>query len=157
MAESDIEIARGLMDAFFNHDVAGVFAALDPEIEFHPPPEFPGVEDYHGYPGMWRAFGVWLGMWGSLEYETPEYIDAGERVIVAIRQRGEAKGSGAETRAEVFNLLTLHAGKVVRFDMFFERDAALAAAGLSPIEADSSPSAGNAHVRRRARSWNRPG
>jgi ketosteroid isomerase-like protein len=138
MTGENIDIARGLMEAFFSRDVAGVFAALDPEIEFRPPPEFPGSEVYHGYDGMWRAFGVWIGVGGSLEYDTPEYIDAGGQVLVATRQRGKAEVSGAEVQAEVFHLFTLHAGKVVRFDMFFERSAALAAAGLSSAEAYGS-------------------
>jgi ketosteroid isomerase-like protein len=133
----NVEIARGLMDAFFSRDVAGVFAALHPGIEFRPPPEFPGDAVYHGYDGMWRAFGVWIGMGGSLEYDTPQYIDAGGQVLVATRQRGKAE-SGAHAQAEVFNLFTLDAGKVVRFEMFFERGAALAAAGLSSAGPDGS-------------------
>jgi hypothetical protein len=51
-------------------------------------------------------------------------------VLVALTQRGKAKGSGVEVETEVFNVLTVRDGVIVRFDMFFQRAPALEAAGL---------------------------
>jgi ketosteroid isomerase-like protein len=134
---SNVDIARRLMEAFVGGDPATVFALLDPEIEFRPPPEHPDFAVYRGREGITRAFDQWNATWESLEYDEPEYIDAGQRVLVASRQRGKAKGSGAEVASEFFNVFTLHAGKVVRFDMFYDRRDALEAAGLS-ADTDSS-------------------
>jgi hypothetical protein len=78
---------------------------------------------------MNRAFSAWTQEWESIRFDVPEYVD-GDRVLVTHRQWGTAKHSGIEVETKVFNVFTLHARKVVRLDMFFERRGALEAAGL---------------------------
>jgi ketosteroid isomerase-like protein len=134
MTAENVEIVRRLMEAYFSGDFAAVLeiqsVVIDPEIEFRPPPEHPDFDVFRGIEELNRAFAVWTGEWKSLRFDTPEYIDAGDRVLVAHRQWGTAKGSGIEVETEVFNVFTLSAGKIIRFNMFFERAGALEAAGL---------------------------
>jgi ketosteroid isomerase-like protein len=135
MVTNNVEIVGRLIDACFSGDVAALLeiqsAVCDPDIEFRPPPEHPDFDVFHGLEEMNRAFNRWTGAWESLRYDTPEYIDAGDRVLVTHTQCGKAKGSGIEVATEVFNVFTLRAGKIVRYHMFFERGGALEAAGIS--------------------------
>jgi ketosteroid isomerase-like protein len=65
----------------------------------------------------------------------PERIMAGSEpgmVLVLARTFVRGKGSGVEVDIPVAHLLTLRDGKVARFEVFTDRDEALAAAGLAP-------------------------
>ena len=59
-----------------------------------------------------------------------EFVDAGDRVVVALHLRGRGRGSGVEIDARFFDVYTIRDGKIVRMDEFTERFAALEAAGL---------------------------
>jgi uncharacterized protein len=125
-----------MLDAFFRGDVDAVFRSFDPEVEFRPPPESPEFDTYHGHDGLNRAFSRWLGAWESIRFDEPDYVDAGDRVLAAHHQWGRSKGKGVEVRLDVFNVFTVRGGKIVRYEMFYERAEALRAAGLP---ADAHP------------------
>jgi ketosteroid isomerase-like protein len=131
VSQENVEIVRNLMEARFRGDLGTVFNFFDPEVEFRPPPEFPAFEVCHGLDEMSRSFGLWIGAWESLRYDSPEYVDAGDRVIAMHRQWGKGKSTGAEVQTEVFNVFTLSGGKVLRYEMFFNRREAFDAVGLS--------------------------
>ena len=60
-----------------------------------------------------------------------EFIDAGERVVVVGRMRGEGKASGAEVDQSYAGIWTIRGGRVIRWELGYEdRRAALEAAGL---------------------------
>ena len=93
-------------------------------------------------PGCWvgvaRAGEAWhnfLRAWEDLRAEAEAYreIDP-ERVLVLVRNSGRARASGvdvAQVRAGA-NLFQIHAGRVTRLVVYFERDRALADLGLVP-------------------------
>ena len=130
MSRESVELVRGVMDGFFSGDIASVFSAFGPAIEFRPPPEHPDFGVYHGHDEVRRAFSRWIGAWEALRYDPPDYVDAGDRVLAVSRQRGRAKGSGIEVETEFAILFEIHDGRIVRFDMFFDRGEAVEAAGL---------------------------
>jgi uncharacterized protein len=131
VTKSAVALAREMLDAFFQGDVDTVFSIFDPEVEFRPPPEAPEFETYHGHEGLTRAFSRWLGAWESIRFDEPEYVGIGDRVLAAHRQRGRSKGTGVEVKTDVFNVFTIRGGKIVRYELFFDRAQALEAAGLS--------------------------
>jgi ketosteroid isomerase-like protein len=51
-----------------------------------------------------------------------------------MRNIGRGKGSGLEIDADVANLVTVRDGKIARLEMFWDRDAALHAAGVGQNE-----------------------
>ena len=61
-----------------------------------------------------------------------EFIDAGDdQVLVFSREGGRGRGSGAEVQTNpTAHLWTIRAGKAVRMESYWERSAALEAAGL---------------------------
>lgn len=78
----------------------------------------------------------WLQQWERpFAIDADEFIDAGELVVVLIRWRGRGRGSGAEVEAEGAHVWELRGGKAVRWDIYRDRDDALAAAELSAADA----------------------
>ena len=85
---------------------------------------------YRGHEGVERFFADWLSTWAEFEIEHLEWIDGGDRVVVAFHQRGRGKGSGIVIDRDFFGVYDLVDGKVTRYRAFESRDEALQAAGL---------------------------
>jgi ketosteroid isomerase-like protein len=62
--------------------------------------------------------------------EATEIIDAGDKVFVAISQRGGVHGSGTVVEGLWWIVMTVREAVVVRSEAFVERAQALEAAGL---------------------------
>lgn len=98
----------------------------------HQPSELPDAASYCGLAEFQRGITLWLDEWESFRYEIDRMTDLGDSVLMEIRLWGIAKGSGVETdRRDVFHLWTFREGKAQRCDVYFNRPAALGAAGLS--------------------------
>lgn len=133
MSQQNVEIVRSLYEHWARGDYA--FADLyDPEVEF----SRIGAEG-GGVEGRWR--GLEDGWAGTLEYlrafadlhtEAERILDLGDdRVLVFSRQTARGKLSGAPIEHELGDLITLHDGKVVRCEFYWDRAESLKAAGLS--------------------------
>ena len=74
------------------------------------------------------------GCWSEFDdthVELHELIDAGDQVFLSATFHGRGKQSGAETSWPAWDVWTVRDGRVVRWQGFNDRDAALEAAGLS--------------------------
>ena len=69
-------------------------------------------------------------MWDEFSVRPEELIDAGERVVVVARWRGTAKGSGLPLDRVFAHVWTVRDGKLVRHEVFSDREVALRQAGL---------------------------
>ena len=137
MSEENVEIVRGLLDAFARRDHEGAFDLYDPEIEWDASrltsmiPDIAGV--YHGHEGVRTYWRQWLTAWSDLQFEVEDVRDGGDEVVALIRnQRQTGRHSGIETEIPDYGIVfTLRDGKVVRWRTFPEQKSALAAAGLT--------------------------
>lgn len=106
---------------------------VDPEIEFarigSELPDFAG--EWRGLDGLRLATVEYLNVWEDYRFEVEEMIDLGDRVLVLERQTARGKRSGAVISQEVGTLLTLRDGRITRWEYYWERPEALAAAGMS--------------------------
>ena len=73
----------------------------------------------------------WRGEWGEFRYVPDELVDLGERVLILGRLEGSGAGSGALVDSEWAVLFTIPTGQIVRERVFFDREEAIEAAGLS--------------------------
>lgn len=73
----------------------------------------------------------WEADWEELETIPEEFVGVGERVLVTVLFRGRGRASGAEVEGRFYEVITVRDGKVVEWDEFSERSAALGAVGLS--------------------------
>jgi ketosteroid isomerase-like protein len=126
MSEENLAVVQQFADRVNQHDIPGFLALVDPEVEFH---TFRGVE--RGLEGA-RRFAENNGP--QEHYLThvvhEQAFDAGDQVVVFgnIQRRWREAGElGDETRLGV--VFTLRAGKVLRFQVFGDRQQALDAAG----------------------------
>jgi len=111
-------------------DPSALFAMLDEEVEWDYVGAFPESTTYHG-PGQVREFfGAWTGAFDDFGIAAEELIDAGDSVVVRLRQWGRGKGTGASVENLTWQVLTFRDGKIVRCRGYDDRAEALEAAGL---------------------------
>jgi ketosteroid isomerase-like protein len=129
MSQANVEIVRRCSEAFNRGDYEAALEALDPAIEYDLR-HFPDGRVYHGRDGIREAFRIWLGTWDDYRQEQEEFIDAGDEVIVCVREYGRGKGSGLELSRPTFGVWTLARGLAVRIRFYGTRAQALEAVGL---------------------------
>ena len=92
---------------------------------------WPDQQIYRGREGADQFNAEWAGAWDDWELEPEDYVDAGERVVVIINQRGRSKGSGIPLEMRFAQVWTLRDGRGIRMEMYASVDEALEAVGLS--------------------------
>jgi ketosteroid isomerase-like protein len=127
-----VETVRRGYEALNNRDFSRMDEFLDPEIEIDLSRNVinPGV--YRGHAGFERMVRATDEVWDDFHTEPQELTEVGDHVIVAVTISGSGSGSGVVAQMDVFNLMTLRDGKVVRIVGGLQsRVEALQAAGLS--------------------------
>ena len=130
-------MVRALAKSFQRRDHERAFDFYDPEIEWDASgcaeviPELAGV--YRGHEGVRTYWRRWLSAWNDLEFEVDAVRDAGDDVVLLIRnqhQWGRHTGIASEFPALAM-VFTFGGDKVVRVRTYTDQHAALEAAGLS--------------------------
>jgi ketosteroid isomerase-like protein len=119
-----LAIRTGDLDPFFREYV-------HPEIEWAPLEGAPDAGISHGHGPVKARMEAMLDVMEEPQIEAGEIIDAGDRVVVAIRMSGRGRGSGIDVEANWFHVLTPRDDKAVRIAWYASRAEALEAAGLS--------------------------
>ena len=133
MSEENVEIVRRAVEAF-NEGGMGSEATLsffDAAAVFEEPPEQPGPRVAHGREAVSRLFTQFDETWE--EHRThPDEVRAidDERVLLLSLDHFRGR-DGIETDQTSGTIFTLRGGKIVRMQAFWDRVAALEAAGLS--------------------------
>jgi ketosteroid isomerase-like protein len=70
------------------------------------------------------------GTWEEYRLDAEELIDAGASVVVVVRERGRGKGSGIPFDRRWAQVWTFSQGRIVRWELFPDRAAAVESAGL---------------------------
>jgi ketosteroid isomerase-like protein len=132
MSQENVEILRRLYEQWADGDLSTHF--FDSEIEFSRiGAQTPDMEGrWRGLDEVSTAMREYLRAFSDLRIEAERIIDLGRgRVLVLTRHTARGKQSGVPIEHEAGDLLTLRAGKVVRYDAYWNRADALEAAGLS--------------------------
>jgi ketosteroid isomerase-like protein len=104
---------------------------LDPEVVFVT--AFPEHATYHGPQGMGQGWNDFLSAWDDFTTEAEEFIPVpGEegRYVVLVRLSGLGKESGVPIEGRAANVVTLRNGKIVYFELVWDREEKLRALGL---------------------------
>jgi ketosteroid isomerase-like protein len=144
MSEENVEIVRRVLDANERRDLASAYASIDPKIEWHVgrlmaqstgSGQVGEVGDldpvYYGRDGILAFWRSWIAAWETVSFAYPEFIDAGDVVIVTVSQHARGRASGIELDREYATVWTLESGRITRMEFFPTRNDALEAAGLS--------------------------
>jgi ketosteroid isomerase-like protein len=86
---------------------------------------------YHGHDGVRQYWRENISVFGEVDFEVEELIDAGDQVLAVIREREVGRASGVPVETAHLAVYTLTGGKVIHMQVFDDRRQALKAAGLS--------------------------
>ncbi len=128
MSEENVETVRGIYAAYDRGDLDAVVAQLHPDVLAC---AHPIGEKYEGREGFLRFIANWTDQFEEFQQIPEEFIDAGDRVVVRIHQKGRGKGSGVPVEAHFWLVHLLDDDKNRRVDLFDDEARALEAAGLS--------------------------
>ena len=122
MSQDNVEIARGVHDAFNRRDVAALLGLLDPEVEWVPILAALEGRVYRGHAGVKRWIKELDTDWEYFETCPEEFRDLGDRVLAlgSWRARGRASGVQLENQPGCW-LLDLKDGKVMRQQTYTDR------------------------------------
>jgi ketosteroid isomerase-like protein len=133
MSRENVEIVRRATEAYNRGDLEVASSFMDTGIEWDmsrvPVPD-PAV--YRGFEGLQAFSESWEESWAALDLEPQEFIDAGDQVVAVVRQVGRGRLSGVEVEQRFAQLWTLRDRKILRMEMYPNREAALEAAGSCP-------------------------
>jgi ketosteroid isomerase-like protein len=106
--------------------------AYDPGYEYHPDVGIPDADAvYHGHDGFHKFWRQLLEAFDDVRLDPKEILDLGDRVLVTTQMSGHGTGSGVSINQQLFQLMTLRRGLIVRQVDFQGRAQAFEAAGLS--------------------------
>jgi ketosteroid isomerase-like protein len=131
MSKARVEAIRGVYERWSEGDFRASVELFDPEVTLVMRPEFPDAGTYLGVEGIERYTRGFLEPWARITIEAEEIADAGDNLVVAVRQRGVGGASGAATEFRYFHVWSFCGDRVVRLETFREREEARRAAGHS--------------------------
>jgi ketosteroid isomerase-like protein len=129
MSEENVELLRAAFEQYAHGDFSPI-GALGDDFELVISPEAPDAGTYRGEEAR-RWLRAWVASFEEMTIEATEFIDAGEKVFLAMTQRGHPPGSSASVEGHWWQVSTFREGELVRVELFAERAQALVAAGLA--------------------------
>jgi ketosteroid isomerase-like protein len=140
----NVEFVRAIVGLYEQPEAIAALATgeldlslVDPDIEWDASridqliPDL--AEVYHGHEGVRRYWRRWMEAWKELAFEVQELRDAGDDVVVLIRnQRQAGRHTGIVTNLPPYGMVfTVRRGKLVRWRTFPSHTAALEAVGMA--------------------------
>jgi ketosteroid isomerase-like protein len=132
MSQEWVDLVRLGFEAIERGDMAVFDGMTTEDLVLVQPPEVPDTKTYEGRDAIVESLEDWPKQWEDFRMDLIEIIDAGDEVAVSVtRHRGRGRESGIEMDFEVFYVQRGRDGKLARLEMFFSREQALEATGLS--------------------------
>jgi len=133
MSEEHADLARRLMDASNRHDVDALLALLSPDVVWEENPEFPGGRDvYRGRAEVREWAEEILDVWEGSHVELEEITQLSDhRVLMEAVISARGRGAGVPVELRFWAILWFAEGKIARREVFWAKEKALEAAGVS--------------------------
>jgi ketosteroid isomerase-like protein len=129
MTSANVRLIQDLFAGWERGDWSNLDWA-DPDIEMV---RVDGIEPgtYRGREAVAQAWISWLGAWAGFSSTPVEFRDLGDRILVLVRFGGAGRASGLPMDDRLHaTVLTIREGKVIRFELYFDHERALADLGL---------------------------
>jgi uncharacterized protein len=121
MEEQNIEVVRGLYEAFGRGDVPGVLGGMTDDMEWHEAEGMPYGGVYHGGDEIAQnVFGPIVDDIPDFAVTPEEFIASGSTVAVVVRYSGTAKETGNTLNLPAVHVWDVRDGKVARFRQFID-------------------------------------
>jgi ketosteroid isomerase-like protein len=139
MSRENVELVEGLYAGVAGADKQTLLAALpqlieqacDPEIEWVEHADRADASTHVGHAGVRESWERWLEGFGEYSFEVEEVLDAGDNVLVVGSEQAQGAASGAPVSSRTYAVLTLRAGKILRYQEFLDEPSARRATGLT--------------------------
>jgi limonene-1,2-epoxide hydrolase len=128
---TNVEIARQLMEAFNDEGIEGVLPYYADDCEVYDP-DLPGNHSFRGKEGLRSLLNLMLTGSEQTEIRDYELLPAGDRVVALIRTYFRGDGGGPEVEVRDAHTMTFRDGKIVYWRLYVDRTEALTDAGLDP-------------------------
>jgi uncharacterized protein len=116
---NNVELVKGMYDAFAKGDIPTVLASFDPQIEWTDAEGFPTAGTFHGPDAVLQNVIMPLGTdWEGFAVRPEEFLDAGEAVVVTGRYSGTYKATSTAMEADFAHVWKFRDGKAVSFKQF---------------------------------------
>ena len=130
MSEENVEILRRAMPASAPANPEDLFSILDKDVEWDYVGAFPEIQTAHGPAEVREFLREWSEAFDDFS-QAEEMVDAGDSVVVEVRQSGRGKETGAQVESHAWQVFTLRNGKVVHCRGYETKAQALEAARVS--------------------------
>jgi ketosteroid isomerase-like protein len=132
MSQLNLDVVRGVYDAFDSRDLEAVLSHVDDDVEVLATEGLPWSGRYYGRDGF-ADFISAVEDHVRITIETDELIASGESVAQIGRIVGEVHQNGTHFHNREIHIWGLRAGKIVSFQNYVDTQAQRAALGL-PFE-----------------------
>jgi uncharacterized protein len=123
---SNVDLIRPIYEEWGRGNWRPRFDVYHPEMEWGWSDEFPGLAGVYKDPADPNPrIQAWLEEWEEWRVHVDEYLEIGDHVVVLATYHGRGKGSGFEVRQQGAHVFRLRNGKVVRLEIFANREKAL--------------------------------
>jgi ketosteroid isomerase-like protein len=126
MSRANVEVVRACMEAAQAGDVETALAGYAEDVVFHPLVAGP----YHGRQGVVEQMMTWMAEFDDFWFESEDYLDAGDRVVLLWRQGGRGRSSGVEVTTEGATVMTVDGELIREAFVYADRNKALRSVGL---------------------------
>jgi uncharacterized protein len=120
MANDNVELLRGVYDAFGRGDVPAVLESFADDITWHVPAVLPHGGDAKGPDEVGAFFTRLAGMWEEFGLEFKDFVASGDRVCVIGRASGRL--DGAQRGYGFVHCWTVRDGVLIDFDEYVDPD-----------------------------------
>lgn len=115
----NLQLVRGLYDAFAHGDVGPVLAAFSPDIVWHEAEGFPYGGTYSGPDAVLKNVFMPLGSeWTPFEVAPRQFVAQDDTVVALGDYRGTYKATGKRFTAPFAHAWKVRNGKVVEFRQY---------------------------------------
>jgi len=129
MLQENVEVARGVFDAWKAGDMEAVRDLYDPNVIVRPMSDWPEPGPWVGREAVMRQWEQMRDAWSADAVEPiSEFIDAADRVVV--RQMWRGAGRGPDLNMEMTNVFMVRGGRIVYQEFFWDHAEALETLGL---------------------------
>jgi ketosteroid isomerase-like protein len=130
MSQEHLEVVRAVYDRWARGDFSASLPLFDRNVALVVRSGVPDAGTYLGADGVREYTMAFLDPWESLTIAGESFREAGDTILVAVRQNGIGRGSGAPAELRYFQLWTFRGGRIIRLEVIFSEEEALEAAGL---------------------------
>jgi ketosteroid isomerase-like protein len=131
MSQENVRVARAAHRAMQDRDFDTLITLCSEDIEWRQDPRAVEPGTYHGHDGVRRFFASLYETFEDFMPVPERYLEAGDKVVALLHVRAIGPASGIIIDNDVANVLTMRDGRIAVLQIYLDRAAALADAGLA--------------------------